>query len=67
VGNDLLARLGYPLIVVVGHPNFYPRFGFRPAARRRLRLTEASMSTGRMACARSIGGNSCQLTSTVFS
>jgi putative acetyltransferase len=23
-------RLGYPIVVVVGHPEFYPRFGFRP-------------------------------------
>ena len=30
VGNDQLARRGCPLIVVVGHPKFYPRFGFRP-------------------------------------
>lgn len=32
VGNGQLARLGYPLIVVVGHPKFYSRFGFRPAS-----------------------------------
>lgn len=25
-------RLGYPGIVVFGHPGYYPRFGFRPAA-----------------------------------
>jgi putative acetyltransferase len=30
-GNDLLARSGCPCIVVVGHPDFYPRFGFTPA------------------------------------
>ncbi len=23
---------GYQVVVVVGHPRFYPRFGFRPAA-----------------------------------
>jgi putative acetyltransferase len=23
----------YPLVVVLGHPDFYPRFGFRPARR----------------------------------
>jgi putative acetyltransferase len=23
----------YPLVVVVGHPDYYPRFGFRPARR----------------------------------
>lgn len=32
VGNDHLARSGCPFIVVVGHPTFYPRFGFRPAS-----------------------------------
>lgn len=31
-GNDRVARQGCPLIVVVGHPAFYPRFGFRPAS-----------------------------------
>jgi putative acetyltransferase len=25
------ARLGCQVVVVVGHPAFYPRFGFRPA------------------------------------
>jgi putative acetyltransferase len=25
------ARLGHPVVVVVGHPEYYPRFGFRPA------------------------------------
>ena len=24
---------GFPLVVVLGHPGFYPRFGFEPAAR----------------------------------
>lgn len=24
-------RLGCPAVVVIGHPEFYPRFGFRPA------------------------------------
>ena len=31
-GNDRLARTGCPYVVVVGHPEFYPRFGFRPAS-----------------------------------
>jgi len=31
-GNDQLARAGCPCIAVVGHPTFYPRFGFRPAS-----------------------------------
>jgi putative acetyltransferase len=31
-GCERLARAGIPFIVVVGHPAFYPRFGFRPAS-----------------------------------
>ena len=31
-GNDRLARSGCPFVVVVGHAEFYPRFGFRPAS-----------------------------------
>lgn len=31
-GNDFLARRECPCIVVVGHPGFYSRFGFKPAA-----------------------------------
>jgi len=31
-GNDRLARDGCPFVVVVGHAEFYPRFGFRPAS-----------------------------------
>jgi putative acetyltransferase len=31
-GTDRLARAGVPAIVVVGHPEFYPRFGFKPAS-----------------------------------
>jgi len=26
-----IGRLGYEIIVVLGHPNYYPRFGFVPA------------------------------------
>jgi putative acetyltransferase len=32
-GQQRLQELGCPLVVVVGHPTFYPRFGFRPASR----------------------------------
>jgi len=37
-GLDACRRLGHRLVVVVGHPEFYPRFGFRPASRRGLTL-----------------------------
>lgn len=30
-GNARLREQGCPFIVVLGHPGFYPRFGFRPA------------------------------------
>ena len=28
----LAAETDYPLVIVVGHPGYYPRFGFEPAA-----------------------------------
>jgi putative acetyltransferase len=30
-------RLGYDIVVVLGHPEFYPRFGFAPASRKGIR------------------------------
>ena len=30
-GNRKLEDAGCPFIIVVGHPEFYPRFGFKPA------------------------------------
>lgn len=30
-GLDACRRFGYDLVVVVGHPEYYPRFGFIPA------------------------------------
>lgn len=32
VGNRKLKKAGCPFIVVVGHAEYYPRFGFRPAS-----------------------------------
>ena len=32
VGNRRLKESGCPFIIVVGHANFYPRFGFKPAS-----------------------------------
>jgi putative acetyltransferase len=31
-GLERLRNAGYPFVVVLGHPSFYPRFGFEPAA-----------------------------------
>lgn len=35
-GLEMLRERGYPFVVVVGHPAYYPRFGFEPASRRGL-------------------------------
>ena len=32
-GLDLLRDQGCPAVIVVGHPGYYPRFGFTPASR----------------------------------
>ena len=32
-GIARLRRAGSPFVIVLGHPAFYPRFGFRPASR----------------------------------
>jgi putative acetyltransferase len=32
VGNRKLKEAGCPFIIVVGHADYYPRFGFRPAS-----------------------------------
>ena len=31
-GNESLVTSDCPFVIVVGHPNFYPRFGFKPAS-----------------------------------
>jgi len=31
-GNRKIKDAGYPFIIVVGHAQYYPRFGFRPAS-----------------------------------
>jgi putative acetyltransferase len=36
-GNRKLKDAGCPFIVVVGHANYYPRFGFRPASEHGIR------------------------------
>src|SRR5207302_7641563 len=35
-GLDILRERGCPFVVVVGHPEYYPRFGFEPASRHSL-------------------------------
>ena len=36
-GNRKLKDAGCPFIVVVGHADYYPRFGFRPASKYRIK------------------------------
>jgi putative acetyltransferase len=36
-GLDILRERGCPFVVVVGHPEYYPRFGFTRASTRNLR------------------------------
>ena len=36
-GLDACARQGHAVVVVLGHPTYYPRFGFVPAAAKGLR------------------------------
>lgn len=36
-GLEQARARGYPFVVVVGHPKYYPRFGFEPASRRGIR------------------------------
>jgi putative acetyltransferase len=35
-GLDEIERAGYPFVIVLGHPEYYPRFGFTPASRYRI-------------------------------
>jgi putative acetyltransferase len=36
-GLEMLREQGCPFVIVLGHPEFYPRFGFVPASRQGLR------------------------------
>jgi len=36
-GIDTVRAQGWPFLIVLGHPEFYTRFGFEPASRRGLR------------------------------
>ena len=39
-GLEACSQLGYSAVVVVGHPEYYPRFGFEPAHTRGLTLRD---------------------------
>jgi len=36
-GTEILKTSGCPFIIVLGHPEYYPRFGFEPASRYRIK------------------------------
>lgn len=36
-GIQILRESGCPFIIVLGHPEYYPRFGFKPASRYKIR------------------------------
>ena len=36
-GNRRIGEAGHPFVIVLGHPQFYPRFGFTPARARSIR------------------------------
>jgi len=40
-GLAIVKRRGYPSVLVVGHPNYYPRFGFRRASEWGFQMKEA--------------------------
>ena len=40
-GLAIVKRRGYPSVLVVGHPNYYPRFGFRRASEWGFHMKEA--------------------------
>jgi len=40
IGLDACHQQGYAAVVVVGHPAYYPRFGFEPAHTRGLTLPD---------------------------
>jgi putative acetyltransferase len=43
-GLEILRDRGCPFVIVVGHPQYYPRFGFEPASKYELRCQWESVS-----------------------
>lgn len=39
-GLNRCKQLGYFVVVLIGHPSYYPRFGFKPARKYSLELTQ---------------------------
>ena len=47
-GMDEARRLGHAIAIVLGHPSYYPRFGFLPAGRFEIRYPEPGHDTAFM-------------------
>ncbi len=45
-GLDILRKRGYPFVIVLGHPEFYPRFGFEAASKHGLSSQWEAMPDG---------------------
>jgi putative acetyltransferase len=39
-GINRAKQLGYPIVLLIGHPSYYPKFGFKPARQFGLELTQ---------------------------
>jgi predicted N-acetyltransferase YhbS len=37
---DTAAKLGFGAVIILGHPNYYPRFGFKPASKFNLTIPD---------------------------
>lgn len=55
-GLDVCARRGHRLVVVLGHPEFYPRFGFVPARRHGIESPFPAPDEAFLVCELSPGG-----------
>jgi putative acetyltransferase len=49
-GLEACKQLGYKIVIVVGHPNYYPRFGFKPAREYRLKAPFEVPNEAFLAC-----------------
>jgi len=49
-GLEKCRELGHSVVVLVGHPNYYPRFGFTPAGAQGLRLPFETPDEAFMVC-----------------
>jgi putative acetyltransferase len=55
-GIERARALGHRVVIVLGHPTYYPRFGFEPAGARGIRYVEAGHEAAFMAMELAAGG-----------